>query len=123
PGVEPDVADVQLAGGPDVDLAQAGPGGRGQAAGARQGALAGPEAGHGDGQDAVAGEAQQVEGADANEQGEGRVEAARETEEHAPEAGVLEAPGEPRGLDREDLVAALVEGGGVARDDGMRVDP
>ena len=53
-GVEGDVPDVLLAGGPDVDLAQLDPHGLGQAARVGQRAAGGPEARHGHGQHAVA---------------------------------------------------------------------
>ena len=98
-----------LAGGPDVDLAQLRPRRGGQPPGALEGARGGAEARHGDGEDARPGQAEQVEGAGADEEGERRVEAAREAEDDPLHPDVLEPPREAGGLDREDLAAALVE--------------
>ena len=70
----------------------------------------------------VARQAEEVEGADGDEQGERRVEAAGEPEDHAAQARVLEALREAGGLDREDLEAALVERARVLGDEGMRID-
>ena len=108
--------------GLDVDLAQLRAGGGRETPRAREGALGGSEAGKGGSEDPRAREAQQVEGPRRDEQGQGRVEPAREAQDHPAKAGVLEPACEPRGLDGEDVLAALVEGGGIARHEGMGVD-
>ena len=120
--VEADVPDVLLAGGPDVDLAQLRPRPGGQPPRALQGARRGAEARHGDGQDARPGQPQQVEGPGADEEGEGRVEAAGQAEDDALHPHVLDPSREAGGLDREDLAAPLVERRRLGGDEGVRVD-
>ena len=120
--VEPDVRDVLQAGGLDVDLAQRGAERRAQLPRVLERAPAGAEAGHGDGQDTGARQLQQVERAHAHQQRQGRVEPAREAERDLREAGVLQPAREAGRLDREDLLAAVVERRRVARYERRRID-
>ena len=63
---------------------------------------------HRESDDALTVEAEAVEGFERDEQGERRIEAARDTDDDVLEARVADAAGEARGLNREDFLTVLV---------------
>ena len=108
--------------GADVHLPQLHAQGARELARVVERARGGAEAGHGHGQDPRPRQAEQVEGPRRDEERERRVEAAREPQRDAAQARVLETLRQPRGLDREDLLAALVEGGGIRGDERVPLE-
>ena len=119
------LADVlEVAGAPlaDVDLFERHGAGLGEPGRVGAGAAARAEAWHREGVNPVARQAEAVEGAQAHQQRQRRVEPAREAEHQVLDAGVREALGEAGRLDGEDLLAAsgaLVIGRG---DERRRID-